>query len=811
MGKRELNLYIAHGDEYRSRVGSIYEEDTFFRKSYLQAGKCVKEIIAASRRFDERTTRNQYDGDCGYTPTSPHNELALSLHSELASYPNNIIAFCGHRGQGKTSAMVSFSKALETLHLMQQNPQVKNFWTECVEQESDWGKWEFIVVDPVDPTSMEQTDSILRILLSRLFIKVQKAYEDQKGITWRQDQLDQLMNHVMEDFRDCYKALDTLKEKRQDDYYYDDLSSLADLGDSSCMKQKMNRLVKDCCKFLRPAEDRKKMLVLQLDDTDLNAQHAYEILEDIRKYLVIPGVIILMATEMTQLSLIVEQHFVREFKEIIAYSDRQLDPQDTLNRMNCHNSAENYIGKLFPSMHQIHLPALDEVICGAYSKLSLHYQDENQKDLLVHDSTNENSEYQTVLINCIYEKTRIVLLEPKSYLHNLLPSSMRQLTHFLTVLHEMSDIDPEVSLHQMIHSHDNKSKAQKRKLLHNLELLSGYFRHVWCPIHLTTLENMEMQKIFTASSSSLHQQAMLSLKKIERKARGDEGKDQDSGQRYLYSDVLEQLYALRQCEDRERFYKICFAVQFYYTLYNYQNLITEKVKLVSLQALATMKKPERKNFFLSWSAPGIQVLSGDKSDVNNFLLRGCLARVKGQEGAVEPFQMDRIQKYETIQFDPQYLLFPSRITELRADALMADGGEVVEHQDMPSEEKTELTTQPEQAETPPKYQLQPDASLIYWATPSLQYLFTKATGVAYRHTVHSDPPQWNEYCEALNQAVRDFKERLEGKTKKLQLTTGFPLHEGSEMYHTLQMLYGHRIKEKEKLTNRRNRPNRARR
>ena len=788
MGKRKLNLYIVHGDEYRSRVGSIYEEDTFFRESYLQAGKCVKEIIEASRRFEERTARSQYAGDGSREPSWFNNELALSLHSELASYPNNIIAFCGHRGQGKTSAMVSFSKALEKLHLMQK-PQVKSFWAECVGQKTDWEKWEFIVVDPVDPTSMEQTDSILRILLSRLFIKVRKAYEDRKGTTWRQDQLDQLMNRVMGDFRDCYKILDTLKEKRQNDYYYDDLSSLVDLGDSSCMKQKMNQLVEDCCEFLSPTKERRKMLVLQLDDTDLNAQHAYEILEDIRKYLVIPGVIVLMATEMTQLSLIVEQHFVREFKEVISYSERQLDPQDTLNRMNCHNSAENYIGKLFPSMHQIHLPALDEVICGAYSELFLHYLDENQQDLLASGRADKDSEYQKVLISRIYEKTRIVLLEPKSYLHNLLPSSMRQLTHFLTVLKEMPDLDPAMSLHKIIHSSDSTAREQKGKLLHNLDLLSGYFRHVWCPIHLTTLENMEMQKIFTASSSSLHQQVMLSLKKIGGKAQPDS----DSGKRYLYSDVLEQLYTLRQCEDRERFYKICFAVQFYYTLYNYQNLITEKVKLVNLQAAST-KKAKQKNFFLSWQAKKIQELlnadSQPKPDMYNFLLMGCLARVKGQEGSVETFQMDRIAKYETIQFDPQYLLFPSRVTELRAGAVMADGGEAVErHDKQPSAEGTESTAQSDKAETTPKYQSQPDASLIYWATPSLQHLFAKATSVACGHTMSSSQPEFEKYSEALSRAVKDFKERLEGKTKELQLATGFPIHEGGEMRNAFQTLY----------------------
>lgn len=76
LGKRKLNLYIVHGDEYRSRVGSIYEEDTFFRESYLQAGKCVKEIIEASRRFEERTARSQYAGD----GAANRRGLIMSLH-----------------------------------------------------------------------------------------------------------------------------------------------------------------------------------------------------------------------------------------------------------------------------------------------------------------------------------------------------------------------------------------------------------------------------------------------------------------------------------------------------------------------------------------------------------------------------------------------------------------------------------------------------------------------------------------------------------------------------------------------------------
>ena len=723
MSKKELHLNIVHGDEYRSRVGSIYEENTFFRSVYQQAGRCIREIIEANKRYEmhlkERVCSISSSDKYNLCPKLDGRPL-LSMHGELASYPNNIIAFCGRRGQGKTSAMVSFSKALEYLHLAQNKEAVHVFWSECLDGMPDWENWEFIVIDPVDPTSMEQTDSILRILLSRMYVKFRQFCEDQHAASQCQDQFENQMNQILGDFKDCYKTLDTLKDRsRSDDYYYDDLSNLADLGDSSCMKQKMTTLVSDFCQFIRPEQNRQKMLVLQLDDTDLNSHHAYEILEDIRKYLVIPGVVILMATEMTQLSLIVEQHFICEFKEIMDYSNLQLDKQDTLNRMNCHNSAENYIGKLFPGMHQIHLPTLDEVIRRAHSQIYLHYQDEQNHDLLRSNHTREaiaqNSEYQKVLINQVYNKTRIVLLEPHSYLQNFLPATMRQLTHFLTVLNEMSDLDPEISLPQMISEANTKCQEQKEILLHNLDLLSDYFRFVWCPIHLTTLENLEMQKIFTSSSSFIHQQVMLSLKKIQRAAEGEKGselaEDAGNGQRYLYGDVLKFLYDLRQSRYREWFYKICFATEFYYTLYNFRRLITGKINVEELQAAADSAAEPNYNLGIKFDGEKLRSCAEQNKDIISLATSACLAYTAGAEATAEPVTPDTLKNSNSFRFDPQYLLFSPTPVQVASSKAFTDSG-------MSGQQETPSQTSP--------YPLQDDAKLIYWATPELQRLYYKS-------------------------------------------------------------------------------------
>lgn len=780
MDNTKIVLKIVEGDEYRSRIGSIYAENTFFRSVYLQAGRCVREIIHNSEKFDAYWHQN-----CSKI-TAPA-ETAMSLHGELASYPNNIIAFCGQRGQGKTSAMISFSKALENLR--PRTDHLKEiFWSECMEEDNAWTQWGFIVIDPVDPTSMEQTDSILRILLSRMFVRFRDFCDAFSPTNKSHDLFATQMNKVLDDFRDCYKTLDTLKEKQKEEYYYDDLSSLADLGDSSCMKKKMTQLVHDFCTFLGGTQKKRDILVLQLDDTDLNVQHAYEILEDIRKYLVIPGVIILIATELTQLSLIVEQHFVNGFKALTDYSKLQLSDQDTLERMNCHNSAENYIGKLFPSMHQIHLPTLDEIVSSAHSQIDLYYENADGKTLLEPQTENQDNafEYQKILLTQIYQKTRIVLLEPRSFLQNLLPSTMRQLTHFLTVLKEMPNIDPDISLQQIIAKESESAQNNQRRLLRNLDQLAQYFRFEWCPIHLTTLENMEMQKIFSVSRSFLHQQVMLSLRKITNPKQTDENSEQ---QRYLYRDVLETIRQLRQSRERERFYKICFAVEFYYTIINYQRLITGQTSVCALQADAeAITQPQEDDGGTTRSTTDALCLVFEGDSLNslkqtidqqdpdsillkNLIISGCIAwRDNAESGAVEITAEELLHwQYNRIRFDPQYLLFVPKEDQPKVDPTFMDGAETTPQAKTPKDDDKRI---------------QKDAKMIYWASPELQNLFYKTSRSSCQPCSNAE-----QFCKAVQKSLEQFSKKLNSKTDRLPQSMPFDFDENTNMRKALTTLY----------------------
>lgn len=632
MEKQPLRMIIIQeGDEYCSRVANIYEENAFFYPAYQQAGECVVEILNASKRFSEQfgafrsreessphniAPKNRFPAP--YTqgwaskPASPHG-LALSETAALASYPNNIIAFCGERGGGKTSAMVSFAKALE---YFPQKPDLsgtaEDFWTGC---RIPCTNYRFMVLDPIDPTLMEHTDSILWIILSRLFDKFQEQRDLQ-----HQKVMDSSLLPLIDQFQECFKALDTLKNaSRKKEIYYDDLSLLVDLGDSSRLKQKLKQLIYKLCSFFEDNRGEQWFLTLQIDDADLNSSHAYSIMEDLRKYMLLPNVIILMSVDLRQLELVVEQHFAQEFNPFIQASQTLGYGNAVADQVRCHSSAERYIDKLLPGRHQIHLPNVDRMLRDAWNRIGLSYLSTEGFDRMKPEESQEEpaTEYQRGLLHLLYRKTRVILIEPPHKKHCFLPSTMRMLTHFLALFSELPDIPSKYTFEQLYLSpkaDGNESESGKDgepipkaktsdpnaesdeddpsqsditarimknqayslestelqrarwDCIDNLERMDWYFRQIWCHMHLTAGQLQAMEKLFAVPLPELHPHCLHIIQSfLTEKSQIDRAE----------CDIFEALCHLEK-NLPDNLSKFKFAIEFYYTLTMHRWLITQK-------------------------------------------------------------------------------------------------------------------------------------------------------------------------------------------------------------------------------------------
>ena len=434
-----MRIEITPGTEHGVKLIRIEERENLFYDAFLQASEALTEILHSSE-------------------TSGRNPASYG-YPDFYGYPNNLITFCGDRGQGKTSAMLSFARALN-----ERSPLDK----------FEGGRFDgikntrFVVMPAIDPTILEERQNILTVILSRLFLMVKNEWDSRRSSLPHQGD-DRDRRDLIEAFQRCMDGVDAVKGS-QKELPLDGLEQLEQLGDSSQLKKSFHRLISLVLE-LSCGENvgGQRCLVIQLDDTDLQFEQAYDILEDLRKHLAIPNVVILMATDMEQLRELVVHHYEQ-------YVPNRTGQESSKLR----GMANKYLDKLIPSRRTVYLPQFEER-CLTDTTLTLSY-----------GTHIEEMPFQEGILKYIRKKTGIIFLSPTSYLHNIIPNTFRGLVHFLNFLAAMEDI-PEIVLPEDIDGSYFRATAgstgeQKvemfeqatRTARRNLKLFENYFLHEWC-------------------------------------------------------------------------------------------------------------------------------------------------------------------------------------------------------------------------------------------------------------------------------------------------------------------------------------------
>ena len=151
------------------------------------------------------------------------NENKGNKENSILETSNNIIAFCGERGQGKSSSMLSFSKILEDIKSERIN---SYFPTQAEELRNK----KFHILSRIDPTELENQQSILSVIISRIFHDFKEYLKNHadKDLVKK--------NLVLESFQQCYKDIEMVKNNaakvKEASFYEDDLEMLSNLSDS---------------------------------------------------------------------------------------------------------------------------------------------------------------------------------------------------------------------------------------------------------------------------------------------------------------------------------------------------------------------------------------------------------------------------------------------------------------------------------------------------------------------------------------------------------------------------------------------------
>lgn len=592
--KRDIEIKVSKGNEYRTLIMDIYNENDFFYDAFTKAAAVVTEIVHCSN-MNTSKVRNNTGDVLAYKSADEFDDPDRQL---ISNYPNNILPFCAERGQGKTSAMLSVSRALREIGSCN-NKQVE-FWNRkevnpYFDPVNPVLNTRFEVLDPIDPTMMEKSDSIIKNVISKMFKTAEYKWERYiKGNFYNKHDKDfdaALKEKMLSKFVECFRAVDHLnKDDVNSSTSYDDLHMLAEYGDSTNFKQSLSELVELYLKFTDFGSNQSNaVLVIQIDDADLNIKNAHAISEEIRKYFVMPDVLVLMALNTETMRFTIEQYFLSQYKDYAFYDEK------VLIKAKCHDIMEKYIEKLLPSSHRVYIPKVDDFIRDSFNRIKLRYVEYKNgrmngepTDLLTINEnliTNRHQKdyYQEKLITLIYLKTGIILVKPKYYLHTFLPSSMRMLNHFMTLISDMDDVikyenGEAVGTIDYIFKLIKESSGEQasdfgtinniiEKYLANLKRFFDYFKYSWCPM---TLDDSQLEIINIISKTSRGRKNQRTLELLENYIRGideNSGNEKSSKDFIPFSAIVSKLLYLRSIDNPQKHLNFIFAVEMYYTIY----------------------------------------------------------------------------------------------------------------------------------------------------------------------------------------------------------------------------------------------------
>lgn len=308
---------------------------------------------------------------------------------------NNIIAFTGDRGTGKTSCMMSVVNMME--EHMAESKEKKRFAT----------------VEVVDPSFFDENTNIIYLVVGKMFAAFRTAIEKdrEKGETqkWQVNELMDGFSKVLSQISLMGKS--PLSENDTDIHQLNNLLVTVDL-------KKSLKLLVD--RYLTYFE--KDFLVIPVDDIDNNTDEAYQMMEQIRKYLILPNVIILISFKIEQITNVAELYFTKLYNPLLSKSK---SPSISVEDM-----AQKYLLKLFPLEHRVALPNLATMMD---KELEVYTTRDATVPLL------KGSTMKYTLTALIFKKTRYLFYHATGATNQIVPSNLREYRNLLTLLCNMED------------------------------------------------------------------------------------------------------------------------------------------------------------------------------------------------------------------------------------------------------------------------------------------------------------------------------------------------------------------------------------
>lgn len=524
--KQQNTLQFVLGEETRPKVdfmedgiATINIESSIFYKQYSLAMTSIAELVAYNKALKGKEMQNEH-----------------FIH-------NNIIVFNGDRGSGKTSCMLSVKELLCNGHLKQKclskldiTDVQRNVLTDT----------DFFSTKIIEPIFFDEKHNILELFIGTLFGNFREFGKH----------LSQEKRYVLlELFSNAKKDLSLLNGSvnlSEDD----NLEQLDDLVASMNIKKSLWELVGKYLEIMYPSSN--AQLVLCIDDIDLNMTEGYHMIDQIRKYLNIPGLIILLAIKMDQLANVIRIKYSKDYEPLLKQNHENNEDEKKYEEI-INQIVERYITKLFPLSQRITMPAVEDIL-------------KRNMNLLM-----ENGEFGYTLsplkngiLELIFSRTRMLFYNSDRQVSFIIPRNLRELLNFLHFLYNM------------------KNAQNHTEAIPNIIHFKNYFYGTWCANNLKENDLLFMRKTqYFLTAININSSIINFLKErfpIFAELENKEN-DKDSHIRELayilnkenimfnlsLGDVMACLDWLNKVCNKDEDLKLLFAIKTFYSMVLYEN------------------------------------------------------------------------------------------------------------------------------------------------------------------------------------------------------------------------------------------------
>ncbi len=441
-----INLSIS--DIYRPKIEELSEmAESLFRETYIEASINALKIIN-DREAILKEARNK-DKIC-----SKNSNFFIETQCH-----NNIIAFTGDRGTGKTSGMISFVNALTQLSTASDEDIEFSSELQYIKDK----KYRFSCLKVIEPSNFVKGERLLEIVISNMYSNVSYIIKSSgKDIDTDAKQ------KIYREFGEVYSSLQTMYSDKKDLLETElqigsALETLDQLSRGQKLKCSFDKLVKAYLHFTNTFDnncdglyrndictEKRNILIIPIDDLDMNMDNSFEMAEEIRRYLVTKNVIVTMAINIAQFTQLAEQEYIKVLEKLYDKGLLKEAPADM---------AAKYLTKLIPTNRRNSLPFFDSNnISNVKIKNEIYLVD--------------------YFLDKIYKTTGLILLKNESKSHEIIPTNLREIHYLNQLLKDMEEAESSSEVENIVYR-SRTCLETKGKLNRNLERFENYLENYY--------------------------------------------------------------------------------------------------------------------------------------------------------------------------------------------------------------------------------------------------------------------------------------------------------------------------------------------